>query len=346
MTAGCGSIATRMHDEALGTSTGVVTRRIIAHQRCKEAKGHAMSTKEEPRESTYMLGTENDAEMARLLNQDQVLNRTMGLLPPGLELRDGDRVLDAACGPAGWTRALAQKYPTVQVLGVDISQIMLAYANTVSQAQRLSNISFQSLDITKPWELADASFDLVNARLMVGFLTDEKWQHVIAEMLRVLAPGGTIVLTESDETRTNSPAFETLLLHNFRSARRAGLSHHPLGHHMGITPLLGRYLQQAGVTEIRQEAHVLDLSAGAPGHLAIIENLKIAQKLVQAHIVRQGIATQQELDALYEQLLNEFDSPDFRGIWYFLRVWGKKPTGISRSSGQTEEADARREGDA
>src|SRR5258706_3351166 len=178
-----------------------------------------MNTKEEAHESTYALPMESDAEMARLINQDQVVSGTTGLLPHGLVPREGDRILDVACGPAGWVRTLALQYPAVQVVGVDISQTMLDYAHASSQAQHFPNISFQLMDITTPWPLADASFDLVNARLMVGFLNGEKWQQVIAEMLRVLVPGGTIVLAEADDGgHTNSPALETLSLHMYSAA--------------------------------------------------------------------------------------------------------------------------------
>ena len=285
-----------------------------------------MSTREEPRESTYISFTESDSEAARLITQDQALTSAMGLLPQSLELHAGDRVLDVACGPAGWACNLATHYPTAQVLGVDISQTMLEYAKAAAQRQHPSNISFQHLDITKPWELADASFDLVNARLLGGFLSGEKWQHVIAEILRVLAPGGSVILTETDSgAHTNSPVFETIMLYLFRSSRQAGLSQHPLGHHMGITPMLGRYLQQAGATEIGQEAHAIDVSTGAPAHSPIAEDFKIGYKLIQPYILRQGIATQQELDELGERVSDELEAPDFRALWYFLRIWGKKP---------------------
>jgi ubiquinone/menaquinone biosynthesis C-methylase UbiE len=285
-----------------------------------------MSTKEEPRENAYILPTDSDAEMARLINQDQVISGTTGLLPHSLVLHNGDRILDVACGPGGWARTLALQYPGVQVVGIDISQTMLAYANASAQAQHLPNISFQLMDVTKPWPLADASFDLVNARLMIAFLNDEKWQQVIAEMLRVLAPGGTIILAETDDSgHTNSPALETLALQSTRAARRAGLSQHPLGHHFGITPLLGSYLQQAGVAQIQQEAHVIDFSAGAPAHRAMVENLKVGYALAQPYMVRQGMGTQQELDELDKQLPGELESPDFRGLLYVLRIWGKKP---------------------
>ncbi len=285
-----------------------------------------MSTKEQPHDSTYALPTESDAEMARLINQDRVLTGTMGLLPHDLALQDGERILDVACGPAGWARTLSLQHPGTEVLAIDISQTMLDYAHAAAQAQQLPNISFQLIDATKPWPLADTSFDVVNARLMVGFLSGEKWPQVIAEMLRVLVPGGTIILTESDGTSTNSPALEAVALRAYSSLRRTGLSQHPLGHHLGLTPLLGQYLQKAGVAQIQQEAHVIDFSAGAPAHRAIVEDLKVVYKLGQPYIVRQGLVTQQELDELHERLPGELEAPDFRALWYFLRIWGTKPT--------------------
>ena len=286
-----------------------------------------MGTADESRERTYMSSTESDAEAARLVHQDQFITATTGMLPRGLILRDGQRVLDVACGPGGWACVLARSHPEVQVVGVDIGQAMIDHATTAAREQDLSNVSFHLLDVTGPWELPDASFDLVNARLMVGFLTDEKWRHAIGEIMRVLVPGGTVVLTENDDVLASSLALETLKLHVYRSARRAGLSHHPLGHHFGITPLLGRYLREAGFAEIQQEAHVLDYSAGMPGHRAVTEVIKAGTRLVQPFIVRQGLATQQELDGLHERSIDEMESPDFRGLWYFLRIWGGKPVG-------------------
>ncbi len=70
---------------------------------------------------------------------------------------------------------------------------------------------------------------------------------------------------------------------------------------------------------------MIDYSAGTPAHRINVEDFKVGLKLVQPYIVRQGIATQQELDELYKRLLDEMESPDFRALWYLLRIWGKKP---------------------
>ncbi|MBO0779030.1 MAG: methyltransferase domain-containing protein [Ktedonobacteraceae bacterium] len=285
-----------------------------------------MSTREEPRENTYMVSTESGAEMARLIDQDLAITNTMGLFPKDLELHEGDQILDVACGPGGWARNVATQYPHAEVVGVDISQTMISYANAYVQAQKMGNIDFQIMDVTKPWSFADASFDIVNGRTMVGFLNEGKWQHVIAEMLRVLVPGGTIILTEPDDTgHTTSPAFESFTRHLFSAAKLNGLSHHPFGYHFGLTPKLGYFLKEAGCEQIQQEAHVIDFSTGAPAHRAIVDDLKVGYKLVQAYIVRNKVVTQEEIDNIYERLLDEWESPEFRALWYFLRIWGKKP---------------------
>src|SRR5215469_10321363 len=112
------------------------------------------------------------------------------------------------------------------------------------------------------------------------------------------------------------------MFHLYSLAKRSGLSHHPLGNHFGLTPLLGSYLRKAGVADIQQEAHVVDFSVGAPAHDAMIEDARAAFKLTQPALVRLGIASQPELDTLYEQLLDEVESPDFRALLYFLRIWG------------------------
>jgi hypothetical protein len=48
-------------------------------------------------------------------------------------------------------------------------------------------------------------------------------------------------------------------------------------------------------------------------------------KLIQPFLLQAEVATQEELDQLYEQMLVEMRSDDFCGLAYFLTVWGKKP---------------------
>jgi hypothetical protein len=38
-----------------------------------------------------------------------------------------------------------------------------------------------------------------------------------------------------------------------------------------------------------------------------------------------GLATEEELDQLYQQALAEMMSDDFSALWYFVTVTGEKP---------------------
>jgi hypothetical protein len=107
--------------------------------------------------------------------------------------------------------------------------------------------------------------------------------------------------------------------------RKSGLSQHPFGAHIGITSLLPHLLQEAGGEYIKHEAYAIDFSAGTPAHEAVIADFAVGYKLIQAYIVSQGIASQEELDDLYEQLTGDWQLSNFRALWYFLRAWGRKP---------------------
>lgn len=278
----------------------------------------------EENKNAYILPTESAAEMSRLIDQDRMATRAMdGLFPTNIDLSGIQHVLDVACGPGGWAQEVAFHYPEIQVTGIDISQTMTEYARTCAKVQNLENATFEVMDATQPLQFPDASFDIVNARAMIGFLNKASWPGVISEFVRITQPGGFIVLTETDSVGyTNAPAFETLSYYGSQALLRTGHSFHPRGVNFGITPLLGRFLQDAGCQNIQQRAHVVDYSAGSPAHQPMCANMKVGQKLIQPLLVKLGLATQEELDTLYNQSMAEMMSDDFRGLMYILSVWG------------------------
>jgi ubiquinone/menaquinone biosynthesis C-methylase UbiE len=290
-------------------------------------KGLAMSTENPPNENTYPVSPESGAEMARLIDQDKIITDTFGRLPSKFKLRPGDQVLDIACGPGGWGRSIAATYSQTDVMGVDISQTMIGYANNYVQAQKIPNLHFRVMDITQPWNFADASFDVVNARAMASFLNKQRWEHVISEIMRVLTPGGSVILTEPDDIgRHNSAALDRYEGFLWKAFYRAGISHHPTGGpHMALTPMLGAYLRKGGFEHIQQEALVIDYSANTPAHDILTDDFHRAFLLLQPFFLKLGTATQEEIDVTLEQVLKDFASPDFRILWYWLRIWGQKP---------------------
>jgi ubiquinone/menaquinone biosynthesis C-methylase UbiE len=287
------------------------------------------------RRNTYLNDPESGEEMARLLEQDRILTACMGGLFPE---RAGDLsgiqdILDIACGPGGWAQEVAFQYPQACVTGCDISRVMVEYAQMQSRLQRLENVRFEVLDATARLPFEDASFDLVNARTIAGFMLTAAWPTLVEECRRILRPGGILRVTETDRWgQSNSSVFERLMDVSYEASLLTGHCFDPGGHTMGITPMLKRLLLRAGFQDVKNAPHVINFSVGEEPHSAMYENFCVFFKLVQPFVLRTrsafpdaGLPDQKELDSLLEKIQVEMFEDDFVGLFYLLTVWGMKP---------------------
>lgn len=286
-----------------------------------------MATHGEPSQgdSVYFNDPENVAEMARLIGQDRLITKGMGgLYSERSDLSGIHRILDAACGPGGWILEVALTHPEIEVVGVDVSQVMIDYANAQTRVQGLNNASFQVMDIQKPLDFPDGSFDLVNARF-INFLPAAAWSPLMQEFGRITRPGGVIRLTESEWWYfTNSPAMENLNAMIIRALKLQGESFSQSGRFTGVLPMLGRFLLDAGCANVNYRSHVIDYSYGTEAYEGFRHDAAIVFKLFQPFIVRMGVATQEEVNQLYEQMQLEMAKDDFRGLMLPLTAWGEK----------------------
>ncbi len=107
------------------------------------------------------------------------------------------RILDMGCSSGHFTVALAQTYPAAKITGIDLSSRMITHAHRVANANGWAWDLYQ-----RPAEatgFADASFDLVTSYILLHELPAEAIRAVFAEGLRLLVPGGDMVM--SDVTR-------------------------------------------------------------------------------------------------------------------------------------------------
>lgn len=276
---------------------------------------------------TYFIDAENAAEMARLVRQDRLITREMGgLFPEQSDLSRIHDILDLACGPGGWVRDVAHAYPDMQVVGIDSSELMVAYGGMMAANKGIPNARFQVMNALTPLAFPDHRFDLVNARLIVGFMPADAWPRLLRECRRITRPGGIIRLTEGDVWGlTTSPTIEHLSVLFSRALQRAGYSFSPDGRTAGITPVLSRLLREAGYHRIQKQAHVIDYSAGEPAHGEFYQNFLTAFTLMQPFLITLGLITQEDMHGLYRRALEEMQEDDFCGLWYFLTVWGSAP---------------------
>ncbi len=279
-------------------------------------------------ENTYVIDPESAAEMGRLMDQDLLVTKTMGeLLPEQVNPSKIHSILDIACGPGGWALEVAFAYPEIEVMGIDISQAMIEYARMRARTQQLSNAGFLVMNALAPLDFPDDAFDLVNARFLVGFMPPTTWPKLVHECLRITRPGGAIQITEVNNIlgMSTSPAMEKMDAMALRAYQLVGRSFSPEEHHNGLLPRLGRMLREAGFQHIQLKAHVLDFSKGAEAYNGWYQNFKTAFKLAQPFLVKTGVGTQEEVEALYQQMLEEMKEEEFCALWFFLSVYGEKP---------------------
>lgn len=103
----------------------------------------------------------------------------------------GDRVLDVAAGAGEPALSAAERVgATGSVLATDIAPNLLAFAEEAAHARGLTNVETRVMD-GEHLELPDAAFDAVLSRVGLIYFPDQ--QGALAEMRRVLRPGGRVV---------------------------------------------------------------------------------------------------------------------------------------------------------
>jgi len=121
-------------------------------------------------------------------------------------VREGQRVLDVACGTGRGTVGLAQAVgPTGRVDALDLSEAMLNQARVKIEKMVLSNrVCFKQGD-ARELPYPDETFDVVYNGYMFDLIPLDGFAPILKEFERVLKPGGKLVLvnmSKPDERRT------------------------------------------------------------------------------------------------------------------------------------------------
>jgi ubiquinone/menaquinone biosynthesis C-methylase UbiE len=266
--------------------------------------------------AVYALGS-NEAETNRLRRQAQELAADSASALERVRLGPGQRAVDVGCGPRGVLDLMAGRVaPGGVVVGVDADPNHVAAARQFVAEQRLKGVEVIQAD-ARATGLATGSFDVLHCRTVLVTLPDPV--EVLAEMVRVARPGGSVTALEPDTEYSicypQNRAFDRL-----SELFLAAFSRN------GADPNVGRKLpemfRRVGLSNIELEVRPQLIPAG---HSRRTVRLDLVRSM-QTAIVELGLATAVELDDLDRSAREHLSNPDTIVMYgcHFL-VWGRKP---------------------
>lgn len=110
------------------------------------------------------------------------------------DLRAGDQVLDLACGTATLTIAAKQRHPEARIVGLDSDGDILRQAREKTRRAGLSLRFDEALSHRMPY--GDDLFNVVMSSLFFHHLDREAKLATLAEVRRVLKPGGELHIAD------------------------------------------------------------------------------------------------------------------------------------------------------
>ncbi len=282
------------------------------------------SVRESP--STYFVqDRKNKNELARLAIQDQMITTALGgVLPEQPDPTVFRRVLDVGCGTGGWLIEAAKAYPTMSLVGIDISQRMIKYAHAEAEAHHVDDrVEFYVMDALDKLDFPVAFFDLVSLRLGSSFLRTWDWPKLLRELLWVTSPGGVLRVTDCEAIqRTNSPAL-TRLCEMLQCALFRG-GHLFTQESTGLTSQLASLLNQCECQQVQTKVSAMEYRAETMEGGTFYEDMANFFRAVYPFI-QKWRCDSKDYGAIYHRALKEMRQPNFHTTVNLLTVWGSKP---------------------
>lgn len=192
---------------------------------------------------------------------------------PALTKQAPRRVLEIGCGSGFWSMMChryfkARGHVQISFTGIDVAPVSPGSANTAADAtkpDRDMKWEFVNHDLRQmPWPLASEEFDLIMVKDMSLAITNAQGQAFVDEYLRLLRPGGTLEVWESDHLirmlRPHVPASAATAEEADEQEAASCLGAYVMSSNTPLSPPLNKFLvdYNAWLTEALQ---TLDLSA-------------------------------------------------------------------------------------
>jgi SAM-dependent methyltransferase len=126
-------------------------------------------------------------------------------------LAELDTILDWGCGCARNTQPLIKIASGARIHGIDIDPLNIAWSK-----QHVAGATFDVSGLFPPLKFADGTFDIVYGLSIFTHLTERAQDLWLAELHRVLKPGGIAFLTYHGEAAAYAREFSVEAIENYR----------------------------------------------------------------------------------------------------------------------------------
>lgn len=218
-----------------------------------------------------------------------------------LQLSRGGRCLDIGCGVGEDARAMAAAF-AAEVVGIDVNPRMVGEAR--SRSSGLPGVTFEVADATR-LPFPDASFDAAWVKRTLMHIAEPA--RAIAEMVRVVRPGGRVVTIEPDLEVVLLDSGMVEVTRKLLARRAGGYANAWAGRR------LRRLLLEAGLSGVHAAAEPVEIR-GVDAMQAALRLLSLAESAVA-----DGELTA-EAAAAWEEDLRIREKAGLFGCWAFMFV--------------------------
>lgn len=265
-----------------------------------------------------------DESMARnLAHQAEAIWPQEHLLFDRYGLSGALRILDLGCGTGEITRRLAERYPQATLLGIDIleSNLGLARRDSAAFGERIRYAQGDAFTL----DHADASFNLLVCRHMSQAVPD--FPQVLAEITRVLKPGGWLHLLSEDYGMLHMPVVAPGGPEPFDPDRFWNENAIAFLRGIGCDGRIGRHspplLETAGYREIAMDYITVDtLRVPRATFASILKAWRDGYAEPLAAASGRPVA---DVTADFDAMIVAIETPPQYAVWHVPVVSGRKP---------------------
>ncbi|KAL4999467.1 S-adenosyl-L-methionine-dependent methyltransferase [Aspergillus recurvatus] len=267
---------------------------------------------------------EDEQEQERLDMQHEIclisLDRKLYLSPLSNDIQN---VLDLGTGTGIWAIDFADKRPSCNVIGMDLSPIQPSWIPP--------NLKFEIDDYEQSWTWSQ-QFDFIHGRMLSGSIADE--QKLFRQAYEFLAPGGWFELMDfsfpvrSDDGTMAGTAFETLNNKMMEGLRR-------IGRDGALADQYKRLMIETGFENVKEVDYKWPQNAWPKDpHLKNIGQWNMVNTLDGLHgfsaklLIQVLGMTPEEHEELLAQCRKDITNSKIHAYWSIVVAYGQKPYAV------------------